>query len=117
MRRVADWRVPTLTKWIFTAGQQCPKLLWWKVHEPNAVELQPDIVLQDRFDQGAQVGALARDLFDGGTLIGHFVSRGEPIAKTKTADAGALNRSSKAPSALVILHRITRLTITAGTAP
>jgi hypothetical protein len=77
--------VPTLTKSLFTAGQQCPKLLWWKVHEPNAVELQPDIVLQDRFDQGAQVGALARDLFEGGTLIGHFVSREERITKTKTA--------------------------------
>jgi predicted RecB family nuclease len=85
MRRVADWHVPTLTKSLFTAGQQCPKLLWWKVHEPNAVELQPDIVLQDRFDHGAQVGALARDLFDGGALIGHFVSREERIAKTKTA--------------------------------
>ena len=46
------WRVPTLTKSLYTAALQCPKLLWWKVHEPNAVELQPDKVLQDRFDQG-----------------------------------------------------------------
>ncbi|MGH7539172.1 MAG: DUF2779 domain-containing protein [Gemmatimonadales bacterium] len=48
---------------------QCHKLLWWKVHEPGAVELQPDKVLQDRFDQGIQVGALARTRFPGGLLI------------------------------------------------
>jgi predicted RecB family nuclease len=59
----------TLTKSLFTAGQQCHKLLWWKAHEPGAVELQPDKVLQDRFDQGAQVGALARNEFAGGVLI------------------------------------------------
>jgi Domain of unknown function(DUF2779) len=59
----------TLTKSLFTAGQQCHKLLWWKAHEPGAVELQPDKVFQDRFDQGAQVGALARNEFAGGVLI------------------------------------------------
>lgn len=58
-----------LSKSRFVAGRQCHRLLWWKVHEPNAVELQPDKVLQDRFDQGAQVGALAREQFPGGTLI------------------------------------------------
>ena len=49
-----------LSKSRFVAGKQCHRLLWWKVHEPLAVELQPDKVLQDRFDQGAQVGELAR---------------------------------------------------------
>jgi predicted RecB family nuclease len=49
-----------LSKSRYVAGTQCHRLLWWKVHEPLAVELQPDKVLQDRFDQGAQVGALAR---------------------------------------------------------
>ena len=58
-----------LSKSKYTAGVQCHKLLWWKVHEPKAIELQPDKVLQDRFDQGAQVGALARDRFPGGVLI------------------------------------------------
>src|SRR5678810_599790 len=85
MRRVPDWRVHTLTKSLYTAGLQCPKLLWWKVHEPTAVELQPDIVLKDRFDQGAQVGALARELFAGGTLVSHFESPEDRIAKTQTA--------------------------------
>src|SRR5258705_718066 len=58
-----------LSKSRYTAGTQCHRLLWWKVHEPSAVELQPDKVLQDRFDQGAQVGVLARERFAGGTLI------------------------------------------------
>src|SRR5256712_4642709 len=58
-----------LSKSRYTAGMQCHKLLWWKVHEPLAVELQPDKVLEDRFDQGRQVGTLARDRFPGGVLI------------------------------------------------
>ncbi len=58
-----------LSKSRFVAGCQCHKLLWWKVHEPKAEELQPDIVLQDRFDQGQQVGEMARDRFPGGVLI------------------------------------------------
>jgi len=58
-----------LSKSRFTAGIQCHKLLWWKVHEPLAVELQPDKVLLDRFDQGRQVGELARERFPGGVLI------------------------------------------------
>jgi hypothetical protein len=77
--------VQKLTKSLFTAGLQCPKLLWWKVHEPTAVELQPDIVLKDRFDQGAQVGVLARDRFAGGTLIEHFDSKADRLAKTQAA--------------------------------
>src|ERR1044072_5911948 len=59
----------TLSKSRFVAGKQCHKLLWWKVREPNATELQPDIVLRDRFDQGAQVELRARQHFPGGTLI------------------------------------------------
>ncbi len=52
-----------LSKSRFVTGRQCPKLLWWKAHEPGAKELEPNKVLQDRFDQGEQVGAMARDRF------------------------------------------------------
>src|SRR5688572_25271041 len=58
-----------LSKSRYVAGTQCHRLLWWKVHDPDAKELQPDKVLQDRFDQGAQVGVLAREQFPGGVLI------------------------------------------------
>ena len=60
---------PNLSKSRFVAGWQCHKLLWLKVHEPQAEELQVDLVLQDRFDQGVQVGTLAHGLFPGGVLI------------------------------------------------
>lgn len=58
-----------LSKSRFVTGCQCHKRLWWTVHEPDAVELQPDKVLQDLFDQGRQVGEAARGRFPGGVLI------------------------------------------------
>lgn len=60
---------PNLSKSRFVAGWQCHKQLWLRVHERDAPELQVDVVLQDRFDQGAQVGALARQHFAAGVLI------------------------------------------------
>ena len=45
---MTDAQQQCLSKSRFVAGVQCHKLLWWKVHEPDAVELQPDKVLQDR---------------------------------------------------------------------
>lgn len=58
-----------LSKSRFVAGWQCHKYLWWKTHEPDAAELVPDEGLKDRFEQGHQVGAAARERFPGGTLI------------------------------------------------
>jgi predicted RecB family nuclease len=39
------------------------------VHESDAPELEPDIALEDLFEQGRQVGKLARDYVPGGVLI------------------------------------------------
>ena len=80
-----------LSKSRFVAGKQSHKLLWWKVHEPMALELQPDIVLQDRFGQGAQVGALAREHFLGGTFIDlpHNAYAERIDATRKAVEAGA----------------------------
>jgi len=78
--------VPTLTKSLFTTGCQCEKLLWWTVHEPEAKELEPDKVLLDLFDQGRQVGLLAREQFPGGILIDHpHEARAERLAATEAA--------------------------------
>ena len=75
-----------LTKSLFIAGCQCPKLLWWKVHEPFAVELQPDKVLLDLFDQGRQVTELARARFPAGTLVAESgMSRSARLSGTKEA--------------------------------
>ena len=58
-----------LSKSRFVTGCQCHKLLWWTVHDRDAVELHPDKVLQDLFDQGLQVGRVARSRYPGGVLI------------------------------------------------
>ena len=80
-----------LSKSRFVAGCQCHKLLWWKVHDPKAVELQPGKVLQDRFDQGRQVGELARTRYPGGVLIDlPYDAYADRIAATQAAlDQGA----------------------------
>jgi len=58
-----------LSKSRFTAGLQCHRQLWWKVHEPRAPELKPDAGLQAIFDMGHRVGERAREEFPGATLI------------------------------------------------
>jgi predicted RecB family nuclease len=80
-----------LSKSRFVTGCQCHKLLWWKVHEPDATELQPDKVLQDLFDQGRQVGEAARARYPGGVLIDlPHDARAERVAATRKAlDEGA----------------------------
>ncbi|MFN8570876.1 MAG: DUF2779 domain-containing protein [Gemmatimonadaceae bacterium] len=87
-----DGPVPTtparaLTKSEFLVGLQCHRLLWWRRHDANAVELQPDRVLQDLFDQGQQVGALARERFTGGIQIPNDAGREERLQLTEEAMA------------------------------
>jgi predicted RecB family nuclease len=80
-----------LSKSRFTSGLQCHKKLWWEVHEPGAVELQPDKVLQDLFDQGRLVGQAARTRYPGGVLIDlpHHAGAERVAATKKALDAGA----------------------------
>ncbi|MGZ8399611.1 MAG: DUF2779 domain-containing protein [Gemmatimonadales bacterium] len=81
---------PNLSKSRFVAGWQCHKQLWLRVHEADAPELQVDIVLQDRFDQGAEVGALARTHFPGGVLIDQPHNDPDRVGATRRAlDLGA----------------------------
>lgn len=51
---------PRLTKSRYLSGLQCPRRLWWEVHEPNAPELKPDPSDQFLFDRGHEVGKVAR---------------------------------------------------------
>jgi hypothetical protein len=81
---------PNLSKSRFVAGWQCHKQLWLKVHEPKAPELAVDVVLQDRFDQGAEVGLLARGRFPGGVAMDLPHDDPARIALTRQAlDSGA----------------------------
>ncbi len=84
-------RAQFLSKSRFVAGTQCHKYLWWKVHERDAPELEPDKVLQDRFDQGTHVGEVARTRFPGGVLIeAPYYDYDARVSETRKAlDAGA----------------------------
>jgi len=58
-----------LSKSRYVSGLQCPKMLWWKVHEPDAPELAADDRLQAIFTRGQRIGELARAQVPGGVLI------------------------------------------------
>jgi len=57
-----------LSKTRYLNGLQCSKLLWLICHEPEKVP-GPDASAQRIFDQGRQVGELAKQLFPGGINI------------------------------------------------
>lgn len=62
-------RSSSLSKSRFVYGCQCHKYLWLRTFEPDAPELAISPSLQDIFDQGNQVGRLARERFPGGVLV------------------------------------------------
>jgi predicted RecB family nuclease len=83
-------RTPGLSKSRFVAGYQCKKLLWWRVHEPEAEELQFGIHARDIVEQGNEVGALARERFPGGVLIDPEWPYDEKLERTRAAmESGA----------------------------
>ena len=79
-----------ISKSRFVAGLQCRKLLWWKVHDPQAPELAPSADLQARFEAGKGVGETARAYVPGGTLVGfHHYEVESKVAATQAALGGA----------------------------
>jgi len=57
-----------LSKSRFTAGLQCHKRLYLQIHQPE-LAAEPDESTQARFEQGTEVGQLARGLFPEGVLV------------------------------------------------
>lgn len=57
-----------ISKSKFIAGCQCPKRLYWQVHQPDFAE-QPDASSAAIMEQGQEVGLLARELFRGGVEV------------------------------------------------
>src|ERR1039457_6626033 len=76
-----------LSKSRYMSGLQCPKMLWWRVHEPDAPELVAGEGLQAILTRGQRVGELARAQVPGGVLIDlpHYEFEGR-----LAATAGAL---------------------------
>jgi len=58
-----------LSKSRYLAGLQCPRQLWWRVHDARAPELRAGPGLQAIFDTGHRVGERARQEFPHATLI------------------------------------------------
>ncbi len=58
-----------LSKSRYVSGLQCPKMLWWRVHEPDAPELAADDRLRAILARGQRIGVLARAQVPGGVLI------------------------------------------------
>ena len=58
-----------LSKSRYLNGLQCLRQLWWRTHEPHAVELIPDFETRARFEEGHRVGERARRRFPHGVMI------------------------------------------------
>eukprot|EP00941_MAST-03F_sp_MAST-3F-sp1_P004417 g4417.t1 len=58
-----------LSKSRMLAGSQCPKRLWFRVQEPDAVELIPSIEAKATMEAGNRVGAAAIAAISGGIEI------------------------------------------------
>ncbi len=81
---------PSLSKSRFTTGLQCHRWLWWSVNEPDAPELVTTPDLQAIFDQGTQVGEVARLYVPGGQLIDlpYWEKEGRVVATRQAIEAG-----------------------------
>jgi hypothetical protein len=72
-----------LSKSKYIAGLQCPRRLWLAWHEPDLADPQPD-ALSARFDEGAEIGRQARELFADGALVDDAAwHHGEAVARTR----------------------------------
>lgn len=74
----------TISKSKFLSGLQCPKLLWHLAHAPTELPAVDDAT-QATFDQGAEIGRLARTLFPDGILIDHDGDPEQAIIDTQAA--------------------------------
>jgi hypothetical protein len=71
-----------LSKSKYIAGLQCRRRLWLACHEPDLADPQPDM-LSARFDEVAEIGRRARELFADGALVDDALSpHEEAVART-----------------------------------
>jgi hypothetical protein len=59
---------PYISKSTFLMGLQCAKLIWFRYNAKDQIPA-PDEATQAIFDQGTEVGELARQFFPGGTMV------------------------------------------------
>ncbi len=92
-----------ISKSKYVAGLQCLKYLWYLINDPEAIPLFDEIT-QFRFQQGHDVGNLAKSLFPDGVEIEHGVDIEEELARAReltnlaTAAIPAVDSDVVAPS-------------------
>ena len=88
-----------LSKSKYMAGLQCPRRLWLACHEPD-LGTSPSAGLSASFDQGAEIGRRARELFPGGVLVDEEAwQHGQATARTRQLWRTATSApSSRRPS-------------------
>ncbi|WP_104639259.1 DUF2779 domain-containing protein [Helicobacter bizzozeronii] len=74
-----------LSKSKLIQGMQCPKMLWFAEHKPEVLEQAKDAhgELEDKMQEGKEVGALARALFAGGVEVAYHTDIGQMVARTQ----------------------------------
>src|ERR1039458_8595432 len=76
---------PYISKSTFMMGLQCAKLIWFRYNAKEQIPA-PDEVTQAIFDQGTEVGELARQLFPGGIVVAPgIIDPDEVVAQTQKA--------------------------------
>ncbi|MGO8928985.1 MAG: hypothetical protein ACLQU3_19125 [Limisphaerales bacterium] len=74
---IASAERPYVSKSKFLWGAQCRKLLWYAYHAKDQIP-EPDPATQAIFDQGHEVGALAKALYPGGVIVAYAVTGAPP---------------------------------------
>lgn len=69
VRDASETRAPFISKSKYLWGRQCPKLLWYAYNAKHLIP-EPDAQTQAIFDQGHEVGELAKQLYPDGIEIG-----------------------------------------------
>jgi hypothetical protein len=78
-------RQPYISKSTYLMGLQCQKLIWFRYNAKDQIPA-PDEATQAIFDQGTEVGELARQLFPGGMVVAPgIINPDEVIAHTQKA--------------------------------
>src|SRR5271154_309639 len=83
-------RTPFISKSRFLDGLQCSKLLWYRYNAKDQIPA-PDDAQQAIFDQGHEVGELAKSLFPDGLEIGKDITDLEETIRL-TQDAVKLRK-------------------------
>jgi predicted RecB family nuclease len=74
-----------LSKSRILTGSQCHRRLWWRVHEPDSIELTPSPSQQAIFENGHRVGAAAVEAVPGGVMIEDNTNRTQMVVDTREA--------------------------------